>query len=225
MPDFDPSSFRALPASFFARDPGDVAPDLLGKLIASFSGGLWTGGHIVEVEAYRGADDPGSHASTKGITRRNAVMYGPPGSVYVYFTYGNHHMVNLVCCCEGEAGAVLLRAIEPVYGVEHMRTRRGVSSERELTSGPGKLTQALGIDLSDNGTFLGEGRLVVYDSPGPRPEEIAVSGRVGLSAGHELHLRYYLEGNPFVSRGRTGPLRRSTRPMNAPTGGLKRETR
>ena len=216
MSAFDSSVFRALPASYFARDPRDVAPDLLGYVLVSSAGGVATGGRIVEAEAYLGTNDPGSHASTREITRRNAVMYGPPGSVYVYFAYGNHHMVNVVCCPEGEAGAVLIRALEPLYGIEEMHRRRGGRSERELANGPGKLAQALGIDLSDNGTLLGGGRLVVYDSPGPRPQKIAVSGRVGLSAGHHLQLRYFVEDCPFVSRGRIGPVRRTTRPRTAP---------
>lgn len=190
---------------FFARRPEEVARELLGTLLESRSGGATTGGVIVEAEAYLGANDPGSHAATRGMTARNRVMYGPPGSVYVYFTYGNHHMVNLVCDAEGIAGAVLIRALEPRVGIEVMTERRGGTSLRELCSGPGKLTQALGIDLTDNGTMLGEGRLVVYHSRRPSPDEIAVSGRVGLSAGHDLDLRYYLSGSPYVSKGRTGP--------------------
>lgn len=194
--------------TFFDRRPEVVAEELLGKVLVSSAENVATGGSIVEVEAYLGAGDPGSHASTRGITPRNRVMYGPPGSVYVYFTYGNHYMINLVCEHEGTAGAVLIRALEPLVGVEHMERRRRGRPLRELCSGPGKLAQALGIDLSDNGSMLGEGRLVVYDAPRVPAADLAVSGRVGLSAGHDLDLRFYVKGNRFVSRGRTGPLTR-----------------
>lgn len=200
-------SREPLSAEFFERDPREVARALLGCYIVSRAGGLVTGGRIVETEAYLGADDPGSHAATKGMTARNAVMYGPPGTVYVYFTYGNHHMLNLVCLPERSAGAVLIRAIEPLFGVDAMRRRRGGRSRRELANGPGKLAAALGVDLSDNGAALGEGRLVVYDGARPELGEIGVSGRVGLSTGHELDFRYYLRENGFVSHGRTGPPR------------------
>ncbi len=193
-------------ASFFDRDPRKVARDLLGMLLVSRVGGIAAGGRIAETEAYLGSDDPGSHAATKGITKRNVVMYGPPGSVYVYFTYGNHHMVNLVCCAEGIAGAVLVRAIEPLVGVDEMRKRRGGRAPHDLANGPGKLAEALGVDLSDNGSMLGSGRLVVYHWRRPAARDIAASGRVGLSFGHELEHRYFVRGDPFVSRARTGEL-------------------
>lgn len=207
----DLTALVPLPAEFFARDPREVAPGLLGTLLVSCACGEATGGRVVETEAYLGPEDPGSHASTKDITLRNAIMYGPPGSVYVYFTYGNHHMLNLVCGPEGRAGAVLLRALEPLIGIAVMERRRADRPIADLANGPGKLAQALGIDLSDNGVRLGEGRLVVYDSPRPRPEEIAVSPRVGLSAGHESELRFFVRDSPFVSSGRTGPSTRSSR--------------
>lgn len=187
-----------------------MARDLVGKVVVSTAGGAVTGGRIVETEAYLGSHDPGSHAATRGVTRRNVVMYGRPGRAYVYFTYGAHHMLNLVCEIEGVAGGALIRALQPLIGVEEMMRRRGVSDVREVANGPGKLAQALGIDLSDNDTVLGEGRISVYDAPAPA-ERIVVSGRVGLSAGHELDLRFYLEGDPFVSKGRTGPARPASR--------------
>jgi len=218
----DIDALRPLAASFFTADPREVAPALLGTVLVSQVGGTKTGGVIVEAEAYLGAEDPGSHAATRSVTARNIVMYGPPGSVYVYFAYGNHHMVNLVCGPEGEAGAVLIRALEPAVGIETMKARRGGRSLHELTNGPGKLAQALGVTLADNGTLLGEGHLIVYDGSAPRGEEIAVSGRVGLSAGHDLHLRYYVKGCPFVSRGRTGAVRRSPRSEQAWEGRTRR---
>ena len=202
------SESALLPEKFFDRSPELVAPDLLGCVVVSHVDGVSVAGRIVETEAYLGSGDAGSHAATRGITKRNAVMFGPPAVAYVYFTYGNHHMLNLVCDREGVAGAVLLRALEPLEGVEAMTARRHGRPLVELCNGPGKLAAALGLDLSDNGIALGSGRLFVYHGKTPLPGEVAVSGRVGLSVGHERELRYYIQGNPFVSRGRTGPLRR-----------------
>lgn len=201
----DLSGLVPLPASFFARDTPTVARELLGKVLVSTAGDTVTGGRIVETEGYLGANDPGSHAATKGITARNAVMYGPPGVAYVYFTYGNHHMINLVTEADRTAGAVLLRAIEPLFGIEQMLLRRAPAHGVDLANGPGKLAAALGIDLTDNGTVLGRGRLTVYDGPPVADRDVRITGRVGLSDGHELQLRYHLAGEPHVSKGRTGP--------------------
>lgn len=201
---------RALPRAFFERDTVTVARELLGMTLVSRTGGTLTGGRIVECEAYLGAHDPGSHASTKGITARNAVMFGPPGRAYVYFTYGNHHMLNIVTESDGVAGAVLVRALEPTIGIDEMLRRRsarraaGRLTEREIANGPGKLASALAIDLTANDTPMQTGTLVVCDT-GAAPGAITSSGRVGLSDGHELELRFYIEGSPFVSRGRIGP--------------------
>jgi DNA-3-methyladenine glycosylase len=202
---------RVLPASFYARDSAAVARDLLGCVLVSTAGRVVTSGRIVETEAYLGADDPGSHAATKGITKRNAVMYGPPGRAYVYFTYGNHHMFNVVTEPDGTAGAVLIRALEPLDGIDEMGRRRAEGrspatpvARRELTSGPGCLTRALGIDLACNGVPLdGSATLCLLERQGDRGA-VATSGRVGLSAGHEAELRFFLEGDPFVSRARLG---------------------
>ncbi len=207
-----------IPHAFFERSPLEVAPDLIGCVLASRVDGLLTTGRIVETEAYLGSDDPGSHAATHGITKRNAVMYGAPGSVYVYFTYGNHFMINLVCDPEGTAGAVLVRALEPLHGVDVMTARRHGRPLVELCSGPGRLAQALGVDLADNGTLLGRGRLSVYAGMRPRLGEPQVTGRVGLSRGHELLYRYFEAGNKYVSRGRTGPAAK-TRRAGGPAGG------
>ncbi|MCE5192060.1 MAG: DNA-3-methyladenine glycosylase [Actinomycetia bacterium] len=193
-----------LPREFFARGTVDVARELLGKVLVSRTQDTVTGGRIVEVEAYLGADDAGSHAATRGITRRNAVMYGPPGRAYVYFTYGNHHMLNLVTEAEGVAGAVLVRAIEPQIGIDAMIARRRGVQVARLCDGPGKLASALGITLADNGIELSSGRIDVLDAPAPH-ESVIHSGRVGLSVGHELQLRFYLAGNGYVSNGRIGP--------------------
>jgi DNA-3-methyladenine glycosylase len=202
------SGLHTLPQAFFARDTVTVARELLGKVLVSRAGDTVCGGRIVETEAYLGAHDPGSHAATKGVTKRNAVMYGQPGRVYVYLTYGNHHMLNIVTEPDGVAGAVLVRALEPLHGNEEMlRRRAGRDGKRprpvDVANGPGKLAAALRIGLEENGSELGDATLAVHDAPAPR-ERVVASGRVGLSAGHELELRFYLEGNPFVSKGRTG---------------------
>ena len=211
-----PATFEppALPlgAVFFDRDARDVARDLLGCMLVSTAAGEVAAGRIVETEAYLGADDAGSHAATRGVTARNAVMYGPPGSVYVYLAYGVHYMLNLVCEEEGIAAAVLVRALEPVGGIEAMERRRGGRPPDQLADGPGKVAQALGVDLSDDGSLLGRGVLTVYDATGSR-EPIEVSCRIGLSRGHEHEYRWFVSGSRFVSRARPG-----VRPPHARTG-------
>lgn len=199
---FDPKAAVPLGPEFFARPTEVVARELLGKVLIGTIDGAPCGGTIVETEAYLGAHDPGSHASTKGVTARNRVMYGPPGCLYVYFTYGNHHMLNLVTESEGTAGAVLIRAIEPVLGVDVMGARRGGRTGSEVANGPGKVAQALGLGLAHNGEPLGRS-LFIYDAP--PVARVERSGRVGLSSGHELPLRFYVAGSAHVSRGRTGP--------------------
>ncbi len=191
---------RPLGDTFFARPTALVARELVGALLVSDVDGVLTGGVIVETEAYLGADDPGSHAATKGVTARNRVMYGPPGRAYVYFTYGNHHMINLVTEADGIAGAVLVRAIEPTLGIDVMLRRRHDRGGRDLTNGPGKLAEALGVDLRHNGMALG-GALTVFERE--RPADLVVTGRIGLSAGSDLPLRFCMRGNGYVSRGRT----------------------
>ena len=203
MSTFDPDSAALLPRAFFARSTALVARELLGKVLVTRVGDALCAGAIVETEAYLGADDPGSHAATKGVTARNRVMYGPPGHAYVYFTYGNHHMLNLVTEANGVAGAVLVRAVRPIAGVEAMEARRGRAGV-DLTNGPGKVAQAFGVDLGLNGVELGQ-TVAVYDAPGCDGASVGSSGRIGLSAGHELPLRYFIKREAYVSRGRTGP--------------------
>ena len=202
-----------LPVSFFERSAETVARELLGKVLVSTVDGVRTAGVIVETEAYLGSDDPGSHAATKGITLRNQVMYGPPAHAYVYFTYGSHHMLNLVTGPIGVAGAVLVRAVEPITGLEVMIARRRGRTGVELTNGPGKVAEALGVDLRHNGIALGV-EVAVHDAPGLPDEAVATSGRIGLSAGHEMPLRYYVAGNTYVSRRQPGP-RSPRRPAEA----------
>jgi len=200
-----------LPPEFYARDTITVARELLGAVLVSRAGGETASGRIVETEAYLGAHDAGSHAATKGITKRNAVMYGPPGRAYVYFTYGNHNMLNFVTEPEGIAGAVLVRALEPIEGIEFMSERRGTSTSgrpiptHALADGPGKLARALGVTLADNGTPLdGTATLCVLGATGTAPA-VGMSGRIGLSDGHDALLRFFIEGDPHVSKARPGP--------------------
>jgi DNA-3-methyladenine glycosylase len=191
-----------LPRSFYARAATEVAPALLGQvLVRAFPDGTRATARIVEVEAYA-PGDPASHAF-RGMTPRNATMFGPPGHLYVYFTYGMHFCMNAVCGRVGEGTAVLLRAGEPLEGVEGMRARRGRKPILELCSGPGRLTQAIGVNRSDDGADLVDGDSLWVERAS-RSEAIGSGMRVGV---HETTRpwRYWLEGNPFVSRGRPGP--------------------
>ena len=201
----------SLDSTWFDRDPEQVARDLLGCVLVCERGGARAGGIVVETEAYLGSDDPGSHAATRGMTRRNQVMYAAPGTLYVYVSYGIHHLLNVVCGPEGEAGAVLIRALEPTVGLASMRERRSGAKDVDLCRGPGRLTQALGIDVRDNGTSLGSGGLWVYDSPWPGVHQVGSSGRIGLSEGHDRELRFYIVGSRFVSPAKPGQVVRVRR--------------
>jgi DNA-3-methyladenine glycosylase len=166
-------------------------------------------GRVVEVEAYCGSEDPASHAY-RGLTKRNAVMFGPPGYLYVYFTYGIHWCANLVCSPQGTATAVLLRALAPVSGLDAMRTARGEGiSDRNLTSGPARLCQAFGITGADDGADLvrGDRGLVLLDDGVAAPEHPAKSGRIGIRQAAEVQWRWFVEGDPNVSKGRPAPGR------------------
>jgi DNA-3-methyladenine glycosylase len=197
---------RPLTRAFYQRNTLEVAPDLLGKLLIARSPQGLTAGRIVETEAYQG-DDPASH-SAKGETPRASIMFGQPGIAYVYFIYGMYEMLNFVTEPVGQAGAVLIRAIEPVFGEVLMRRRRSVGRVHgakplrgvELTAGPGKLCRALGIRMADNGQRLDGPRLVVTEDPGFAPPKIVTTPRVGITAATEKPWRYLLDGNRFVSR-------------------------
>jgi len=167
-----------------------AAPRLLGATFAH--GGVTL--RLTEVEAYDGAQDPGSHAH-RGPTRRNAVMFGPPGHLYVYLTYGMHHCCNVSCGPEGEASAVLLRAGEVVDGLELARARRPGSTDRDLARGPARLCKAMGIDRDDNGLDLGDTLRA-----GVAPEEISTGPRVGLRLAPDRPWRFWITGDPTVSR-------------------------
>lgn len=176
-----------------------MAQELLGCLLVRRIGGRTLSGKVVEVEAYRGSDDPASH-SYRGATKRSSVMFGEAGHAYVYFSYGNHWLLNFTTEEEGQPGAVLIRALEPEEGVKQMARSRGVSEVARLTNGPGKLTKALSIDGSFNGEDLVRSkRLYVLDRE--EPVRVGASTRIGISKGKERPWRYFAEGNPFVSKG------------------------
>jgi DNA-3-methyladenine glycosylase len=185
---------------FFARYTPIVARALLGCVLVRVIGDERLSGRIVETEAYRGSKDPASHAF-RGPTGRNRVMFGEAGHAYVYFTYGNHFMLNMTTEREGVPGAVLIRAVEPVEGIEVMRSRRGLSSVTELASGPGKLTKAMGIDKVLNGEDLVTSRRLFVEE-GKNTGSVGISSRVGINEGAEQSWRFFMKGNPFVSKGR-----------------------
>jgi DNA-3-methyladenine glycosylase len=188
---------RRLPRSFYRRDPRVVAPELLGKVLRH--GPLEA--RIVEVEAYCGSEDPGSH-TFRGPTRRNATMFGPPGRLYVYFTYGMHWCMNAVCGDDGEGVAVLLRAAVPTKGVAMMRERRPAArSDRDLCRGPARLCQAFAVDGGFDGADLvtADRGVTLLDDGTPPPADPAVSRRIGLTAGADLPWRWYVAGDPHRS--------------------------
>jgi DNA-3-methyladenine glycosylase len=191
---------RILSREFYARETVLVAKDLLGKQLVRVMGRVRMTGRVVEVEAYRGSDDPASHAF-RGFTPRNAPMFGEPGHAYIYFTYGNHYCLNITTQERGTPGAVLIRAIEPLQGTSVMRRLRPNVPELALTNGPGKLTKALGIDKSLNEVDMTKpGPLFVMNAEEAH-FKIARSARVGIRAGRELLWRFYISGNRHVSRG------------------------
>jgi DNA-3-methyladenine glycosylase len=204
---------RIVEREFYRRDPRDVAPALLNKLLVRHTDRDGDAddriGRIVEVEAYCGEIDPGSHAY-RGMTARNRTMFGPPGGLYVYFTYGMHWCANAVCGDDGEGVAVLLRALAPVAGLNAMRAARpGARRDRDLCSGPAKLCQALGLERGFDGADLvtGDRGVVVCDDGTPPPAEPVQTTRVGLSAGAEHPWRWHVPGDHNVSRVAPGPAK------------------
>ena len=211
------SCFRKLSRAFYHRPTLCVAADLLGKVLVHDRRGVRTSGVVVEVEAYIGESDPACHAAP-GPTKRNAPLYGPPGYAYVYLNYGIHALVNAVVESEGVPAAVLIRALDPLEGVEAMRRRRarvakgrvGPSSIalHDLCRGPGNLTVAMGITIADNRADLVGDRLFVEDR-GIRVGPIAWSPRIGIAVGTEHPWRAYVVGHPAVS-GQRAPAPRRT---------------
>ncbi|MGJ4947380.1 DNA-3-methyladenine glycosylase [Bradyrhizobium sp. HKCCYLS20291] len=183
---------KRLTRAFFARDVLQVAPDLIGATFLVDG----VGGIIVEVEAYHHTD-PAAH-SFRGPTPRNQVMFGPPGFAYVYRSYGIHWCVNFVCEPEGSASAVLIRAVEPTMGVAEMRRRRGLEDVRALCSGPGKLTEAMGVTHAHNGLALDAAPIELF----ARPDDVeVVTGiRIGITKAVELPWRFGLKGSRFLSK-------------------------
>jgi DNA-3-methyladenine glycosylase len=189
-----------------------VARDLLGKILvvrASGSRERYTAGRIVETEAYR-KNDPACHAYV-GPTPRNALLFGEPGRVYVYFIYGMYEMLNFVTEPIGHPGAVLIRAIEPLFGIEQMRARRPhIQSERDLANGPGRLARAMGVELEHKGEWAFGPNLFVLDD-GFTPDSVLVSPRVGISQGSDLYWRYFVAENRYVSKAPQNKLGRTLR--------------
>ena len=200
---------KLLLRAFFNRDPRIVSRELLGKLIVRREGRRQLAGRIVEVEAYLGAGDLAAHAAA-GHTARNAVIFGPPGHAYVYFIYGVHYCLNISCLPAGDAGCVLIRALEPVSGNAAMANARGLADLdltsardlRKLASGPGKLCEALGITRprdNDKDMLSAASDLQVM-SDGFRVQDVVVTQRIGITKAAELPLRYVIAGNLFVSK-------------------------
>ncbi|HSB55600.1 MAG TPA: DNA-3-methyladenine glycosylase, partial [Gemmatimonadales bacterium] len=194
------SSRRAatLPVSFFSRPADVVARELLGTLVVSTLGGWRTAGRIVETEAYLGRDDPASHGYRDRRHARNEALYGSPGTWYVYLSYGMHWCANLVCGPVGHASAVLLRALEPIAGLEVMRERRGGVADRQLCSGPGRLCQALGVTREVDGALMRRSGVIVRAAsaaPG-----VAATPRIGITKAAEWPLRFVVPGSPWASR-------------------------
>lgn len=181
-----------LPLEFYKQDTVQVAKQLLGKFLVCGK----TAGKIVETEAYIGTSDLASH-SYRGQTQRNAVMFGPAGRAYVYFTYGMHYCFNAVT--EGAGEAVLIRALEPTDGIQLMRRRRRTDGLQSLCSGPAKLVQALGITSDMNGTSLADGPIRIEQRDN-NPIDIAVATRIGISRAKDELLRFYITNNQFISR-------------------------
>ena len=182
-----------LGVEFFARDPNEVARELIGCVLLHEG----VGGRIVETEAYAG-HEPACHAHV-GLTARTAVIFGPPGRAYVYLSYGIHRLFNVVTLPEGEAAAVLVRALEPLAGIELMRGRRPGRSDRELCSGPGRLAAALEIGAEHNGIDLVAGPIALH-RPAEPPTEIVAGPRIGITKAVELPWRYCEAASPWLSR-------------------------
>jgi DNA-3-methyladenine glycosylase len=191
-----------LPRSFYDRPTLDVARDLIGKVLVHKRRGIRTSGIIVEVEAYIGESDPACHAAP-GPTRRNEPLYGRPGFAYVYLNYGMHWLVNAVTEAKGSPAAVLIRALEPLDGVEAMRRRRGRRlSDHELCRGPGNLTKAMGITRAQNREDLCGRCLYIEDRGLAAPEEISWGPRIGIRVGTERLWRGYVLAHPSVTGSR-----------------------
>ncbi|PIQ86040.1 MAG: 3-methyladenine DNA glycosylase [Candidatus Omnitrophica bacterium CG11_big_fil_rev_8_21_14_0_20_45_26] len=187
-----------LDRSFYERDTRVVAIELIGKILVFSNARLTIKGRIVETEAYFGSQDPASHAY-HGRTPRNQVMFGPPGFSYVYFTYGFHHCFNVVTEKEGTAGAVLIRALEPLEGIDVMKERRQTQDIENLTSGPGKLTQAFGLTRDYSGLDLTGQQLFLEGEVCEQTSTIQATPRIGIKKATKALYRFILKDSPYVS--------------------------
>ena len=204
-PSSSSSSSSPLAVSFYERPVLDVAAELIGCTVTFTSEGQTASGVIVETEAYHDSE-PACHAYV-GLTPRTATLFGPPGRAYVYRSYGIHALLNAVCEPEGVGAAVLIRALEPIAGLEAMRGRRErlagrALADRDLCSGPGKLTQALGISLQENGGDLSAGPVTIGTRADGWAHPTAIGTRIGINKAVELPWRFCVAGNPHVSRPR-----------------------
>lgn len=193
-----------LPGRFYARDTVRVARALLGCVLETRVNGTVTAGRIVETEAYVGPEDPACHGWRNRRTARNAALFGPPGTVYVYRSYGIHWCLNAVTEREGAPTAVLIRALEPLAGLAAMARRRGTDDERLLCAGPGRLCQALGVNGRHDGESLVRGVVRMLPGDGPRPR-IRSGPRIGITRAADWPLRFWVAGSGYVSR--PGPTR------------------
>jgi DNA-3-methyladenine glycosylase len=210
-PPVPPGALAPLPAAFYRRPVLEVTRDLLGRLLVHRAPEGTCAVRLVETEAYDGAGlDPASHAH-RGPTPRNAVMFGPPGHLYLYFTYGMHWCANVVCAPEGTAQAVLLRAGEPVLGAELLAARRPGSRPRDLARGPARLCQALGLAGWANGASLTTGPVQLTAGWPVADDRVTWTARVGVTAAADRPWRALITGDPHVSPGRPGPARRNPR--------------
>jgi DNA-3-methyladenine glycosylase len=183
---------------FYNRPTLKVAKELLGKYLVVNINGKKLSGKIVETEAYRGPYDPASHAYG-GMTPRNRIMFGEPGHAYVYFTYGMYYCLNVITERKGFPAAVLIRALEPMKGIEIMKRRRKKEKPEDLTSGPGKLCQAMGINKTLYGADL-TGKTIYVEDRGETVGKVVSTNRIGIDEGKEKKWRFYLKDNRFVSR-------------------------
>ena len=191
---------KPLPRRFYIRETLTVAEELLGKKLVRRTDNARLVGKIVEVEAYRGSDDPASHAH-RGMTPRNRLMFGKGGFAYVYFTYGMHYCFNVVTESQNAPGAVLIRALEPLNGIETMRKNRGNKNMLNLTNGPAKLTEAMNITKKQNGLDLTKSKeLLICESEVKENFEFVSTKRIGIKVGVDKPWRFYVKDNKFVSR-------------------------
>ena len=199
------TSNRKLKKSFYRRELLDVAHSLLGKILVKASGDKILAGKIVEVEAYHGDSDEAAH-SYGGITKRNEIMFEAGGYLYVYFTYGAHHCCNVVTGKKGQGTAVLIRAVEPVEGIDSMirnRFGRKIKNDKEifnLTSGPGKVCKAFSIDRTHSGTDLTGNKIFILNGEKIKSKEIGVSKRIGITRSVDLPWRFFIKNSPYLSR-------------------------